>query len=293
MEKSSIARRRRVASLALLSLCAQVGTAVATTAPGPKCASGGGKGTLEVNVAALTSDGRLLCFKRRAAPAAREIGYVQGLMAADTRLVGIDYRVQDGFLYGVGNGGGVYRIDTDTAVAQFVNSLTVPLSGMSFGVDFNPAADRLRIISDNGQNLRHNVIAGGTTLADTTLNYTTGVAATGLSGAAYTNNDLNANTATSLFDMDTSLDQIALQSPPNAGSLAATGKLVLADAGAQVGFDIYSLVKSGRTQSNSGFAVVTSGNVSRFYAVNVLTGRLTFMGRFGTEVIDIAVPLGQ
>jgi hypothetical protein len=292
MEKSTIARRRRVASLALLSLCAQVGTAVATNAPGPTCASGGGKGILEVNVAALTSDGRLLCFKRRAASAAWEIGFVQGLMGADTRLVGIDYRVQDGFLYGVGNGGGVYRIDTDTAVAQFVNSLTVPLSGMSFGVDFNPAADRLRIISDNGQNLRHNVNAGGTTLADTTLNYTTGVAATGLSGAAYTNNDLDANTATSLFDMDTSLDQIALQSPPNAGSLAATGKLAV-DAGAQVGFDIYSLVKRGRTQSNSGFAVVTSSNVSRFYAVNVLTGRLTFMGRFGTEVIDIAVPLGQ
>jgi hypothetical protein len=32
---------------------------------------------------------------------------------------------------------------------------------MSFGVDFNPAADRLRIISDAGQNLAHNVNAGG------------------------------------------------------------------------------------------------------------------------------------
>ncbi len=49
----------------------------------------------------------------------------------------------------------------------------------------------------------------------------------------------------------------------------------------------------GRTQANLGFAVASSGNASRFYSVNLLTGRLTFMGRFGTEVVDIAVPLAQ
>jgi Domain of unknown function (DUF4394) len=290
MEKASIALRRSVASCALLSLCAHVGTAAATDSP--SCASGGGTGVSNVSVAALTRDGRLLCFKRGGASRAREIGYVQGLMSGDTRLVGIDYRVQDGLLYGVGNGGGVYRIDTDSAAAEFVNRLSVPLSGASFGVDFNPAADRLRIISDNGQNLRHNVNAGGTTLADTTLNYTTGVAATGISGAAYTNNDLDASTATSLFDMDTTLDQTVLQSPPNAGAVAPTGKLAV-DAGAQVGFDIYSFIQTGRARANLGFAVVSTGGVSRFYNVNLLTGRLFFLGRFGTEVIDVAVPLAQ
>ena len=40
-----------------------------------------------------------------------------------------------------------------TATATFVNALSVPLMGTSFGVDFNPAADRLRIVSDLGQNL--------------------------------------------------------------------------------------------------------------------------------------------
>ena len=290
MERTSIALRRGVASFALLSLCAQMDTALATDSP--SCASGGGRGLIEVSVAALTSDGRLLCFMRRGASHAREIGYVSGLMGADRQLVGIDYRVQDGLLYGVGNGGGVYRIDTDTAVADFVNRLSVPLSGASFGVDFNPAADRLRIISDDGQNLRHNVNSGGTTLADTALNYTTGVVATGLSGAAYANNDLNPDTGTSLFDIDATLDQVALQSPPNAGSLAATGKLGV-DAGAQVGFDIYSRIVNGGTQSNLGFAAVTMGDVSRFYSVNLLTGRLTFMGRFATQVIDVAVPLAQ
>ena len=289
MERKFIALRS-VAWLALLTLGAHIGTAMATDSP--SCASGGRKGIIEFSVAALTSDGRVLCFKRWGASRAREIGYVSGLMPADSRLVGIDYRVQDGLLYGVGNGGGVYRIDTQSAAATFVNSLTVPLAGTSFGVDFNPAADRLRIISDVGQNLAHNVNTGGTTAANTNLNYTPGVDATGVSGAAYTNNDLNADSATSLFDIDTTLDQVALQSPPATGVLAATGKLGL-DVGGDVGFDIYSRIVNGRTQSNLGFAVVSMADVSRFYSVNLLTGRLTFMGRFATPVIDVAVPIGQ
>ena len=290
MKKSSTTLRRGVATLALTWLGVHAGAAAAADAP--NCAGGGGTGLVEVNVAALTSDGRLLCFKRRRASNAREIGYVTGLMAADTRLVGIDYRVKDGALYGVGNGGGVYRIDTDTAVAELVNSLSVPLTGAAFGVDFNPAADRLRIVGNDGQNLRHNVDTGGVTLADTALNYTPGVSATGIAGAAYTNNDLDPNTGTSLFDIDTVLDQVILQSPPNAGSLAVTGKTAV-DAVTDVGFDVYSSAVNGRVRSNLGFAVVSTGGVSRFYSVNLLTGRLSFMGRFGTEISDIAVPLGQ
>jgi hypothetical protein len=38
----------------------------------------------------------------------REIGFVNGLSSPDASLVGIDFRVQDGQLYGVGDGGGIY-----------------------------------------------------------------------------------------------------------------------------------------------------------------------------------------
>ena len=127
-----------------------------------------------LRVVGLTDDGHLVCFNENTPRRLREIGYVSGLMQPDSALIGIDFRVQDGLLYGVGNGGGVYQIDTSNAVATPVNSLTMALDGASFGVDFNPAADRLRIVSDTGQNLRHNVNAGGVTLSDGALNYTCG-----------------------------------------------------------------------------------------------------------------------
>ena len=125
------------------------------------------------------------------------------------------------------NAGGVYTLDPKSAAASLVNRLTVPLSGNRFGVDFNPAADRMRIVSDNGQNLRHNVDAGGVTLADAALNYAPGTAASGVTGSAYTNNDASDTTATTLYALDSTQDQIAIQSPPNNGSLVATGKLTV------------------------------------------------------------------
>ena len=200
---------------------------------------------------------------------------------------------------GVGNGGGVYTIDTTTASAQLVNTLTIPLDGTAFGVDFNPAADRLRIISDTGQNLAHNVNAGGTTVQNAALTYTappaTPVAATGLSGAAYTNNDVapdGAPTATTLFDVDTTLDQIVIQSPPGNGILVATGKLGF-DAGPSAGLDIYSHAESGATVANTAFATLSANGAYSFYRVSLTTGRATVIGGFDDSVFDIAVPLNQ
>ena len=250
-----------------------------------------------VSVIGLTDDGRLVQFRANSPQNTRDIGYVQGLSGNDTALVGIDFRVQDGKLYGVGNGGGVYTIDAATAEARFVNALTVPLMGTSFGVDFNPVADRLRIISDTGQNLAHNVNDGGATGANSTLTYTAPpaapVAATGVTGAAYTNNDLNQPaTATTLFDLDTMMDQIAIQSPPGNGILVATGKLGL-DADAVAGFDIYSRLERGVTVSNHGFASLMTNGSRAFYRIHLTTGRAIRLGALGETLIDIAVPLRQ
>jgi Domain of unknown function (DUF4394) len=126
----------------------------------------------ELRVIGLTEDGRLVSFRARSPERTRNLEHVTGFTGTDRALIGVDFRVQDGKLYGVGNGGGVYTIDPRTAEATLVNTLTMQLEGRVFGVDFNPAADRLRIISDAGQNLAHNVNAGGVTVANATLTYT-------------------------------------------------------------------------------------------------------------------------
>lgn len=104
----------------------------------------------------LTSDQRLVEFAVAQPSKTRAVGRVAGLQG-DTRLVGIDFRVQNEKLYGVGDRGGIYTLGTTDARAVKVSQLTVALSGMRFGVDFNPAANRLRVVSDTGQNLRHNI----------------------------------------------------------------------------------------------------------------------------------------
>ena len=263
---------------------------------------GGSRDRRSLQVVGLTTDGRLVRFDGDRPARTRGIGRVKGL-AGDTSLVGIDHRVQDGRLYGVGDAGGIYTLSTADAAATKVGQLTVALSGTSFGVDFNPAANRLRVVSDTGQNLRHNLddaTATAPPLAGMTVmdgNLTVPPATTpvmGITGAAYTNNDLDPNTATTLFDLDTAADQIVVQSPANGGQLAPTGKLQV-DAGPVAGFDIYSRQALGTTQANRGLAAISVLGRSSLYQVDLLTGQADRIGSFraSTQVADIAVPLDQ
>ncbi|WP_285557317.1 DUF4394 domain-containing protein [Actinoplanes regularis] len=237
---------------------------------------------------------RMLAFKTDTPGRNDWVQRITGLVG-DTSVIGIDIRVQDGKLYAVGNLGGIYTIGIPSAIATKVSQLQVTLYGTKFGVDFNPAADRLRVISDNGQNLRHN-LADHSTIEDTTL---TTPPATGpakaVTAAAYTNNDLNGTTGTTLFVINTATDQVAIQSPANFGFLAATGNLggdAALDAGLDAGFDIYSDLSNGRTVSSTGFAVLTpAGSDPAFYTVDLLTGAASSVGVFPLDVSDVAVAL--
>ncbi len=249
-------------------------------------------------VGLTTSGSSLVRFDTDRPERSRKPTAIRGLVG-DTTLVGIDRRVQNRKLYGIGNSGGIYTVSPTSTRALKVGQLTVALDGTSFGVDFNPAANALRIISNTGQNLRQpfGTTDGPTaaTVVDGPLTYPAtptapATTASGVTGAAYTNNDLNADTATTLFDLDTNLDQVVIQSPANSGSLAATGKLGV-DAGAHVGFDIYSELAAGKTVSVDGYAVITVGSSSGLYSVDLLTGGAYFQGNFRSGVQDIALDL--
>lgn len=260
--------------------------------------------TDELRTIGLTTSSpqRLVSFDTDDADDLDDLGTVAGLTGGDARLVGIDFRVQDGKLYGVGDKGGLYTLDTRSARAASVGRLTVALNGRAFGVDFNPAANALRIVSDTGQNLRQPFATTplAATVTDTPLTTpatppaTGTVAVTGVSGAAYTNNDLDASTATTLFDINTNADNVAIQSPANAGTVVATGALGV-DAGPGAGFDTYSSLRRGKTVDNDAFATLSVGGRYQLFAIDLLTGAATPLDRFpaNRQVGDIAFPLGQ
>ncbi|GHB29703.1 hypothetical protein GCM10010392_67410 [Streptomyces clavifer] len=287
---------------AVLSPLAFAASAAAATPAGPAARTAAVAGETAADDAphaiGLAHD-QLVAFSTHAPGHARSIGHVRGL-SGDTKLVGIDYRVQNGALYGVGDQGGIYTLDTHNAKAAKVSQLTVDLDGEYFGVDFNPAANRLRVISDTGQNLRHNIddkAAPRTTTVDGKLTNpatppsTTPPTAKGVTGAGYTNNDLNSDTATTLFDLDTVNDRVSLQSPANAGSLAPTGSLGV-KAGPSAGFDVHYAPKSG---TNHGFATLHVNGTARLYGIDLLTGAAAHKGDFPSDfqVTDLAVALNK
>jgi Domain of unknown function (DUF4394) len=223
-------RNRRIRRGALAALSA---TALATFAAAAALLPAGSgeaaaaradtRSTKPFVVVGLTDRQRLVAFRSNRPNRVQKLGRVSGLVG-DRALIGIDCRVKDSKLYGVGDQGGVYRIRLRDARATKVSQLTVPLQGTLFDIDWNPAANLLRIVSDTGQNLRHNLdnaaapIRVGQTAADANLSIPPDVpVATGVTGAAYTNNDNDPVTATTLFALDTSRDQVAIQSPANAG----------------------------------------------------------------------------
>jgi Domain of unknown function (DUF4394) len=170
---------------------------------------------------------------------------------------------------------------------------TPALDGTEFGVDFNPQADRLRVISNLGQNLRivpdTGQVAANT--GDTPLTYLKGDAFEGILprmvGAAYTNN-VPAAPSTQLFDIDVRQDTVALQNPPNDGILKTIGELRV-DTTRLTGFDIYTVAGVDRALAS---LTPLGFRTSNLYSVDLTTGRASLLGpigRFGNLVRDIAV----
>ena len=156
-------------------------------------------------------------------------------------MVGIDVRPADGMLYAVGAEGGIYTVDMKTGKATMKSKLDKMLAdGSSATIDFNPVADRLRVMSNDGTNLRVNVDDGKVTVdgshkfADADMHK--GEKPNIVAGA-YTNSFKGA-TETALYNIDATIGGLIKQAPPNDGTLNAVGKLgVKVDT---VAFDIWS-----------------------------------------------------
>jgi hypothetical protein len=157
------------------------------------------------------------------------------------KVLGIDVRPADGMVYAVGADGGIYTVDLKTGKATLKSKLDVMLAEGSWAtVDFNPAADRLRLMSHDGTNLRVNVDDGKVT-RDGNLKFAETDMHKGekpkVVAGAYTNS-YKGTKQTALYDIDATIGALLRQAPPNDGVLNAVGKLgVKSDTYA---FDIWS-----------------------------------------------------
>jgi hypothetical protein len=239
---------------------------------------------------ALTTSNTLLRFSSVTPNTIAGTVAVGGLQAGET-LLGIDFRPSTGQLYGLGSTSRLYTIDPATGAATQVGSgpFSPPLSGTEFGFDVNPIVDRIRVVSDADQNLRLNPTTGAIAATDTALSYSPGDPNAGQNpnvvGAAYTNN-VPVTTTTTLYAIDSNLDILLIQNPPNNGALNTVGVLGV-DTSGLVGFDIAA--------DGTVFASLTVGGVARLYMINLATGAATPIGPIGNGapvIRDTAVAPG-
>ncbi|MGB7924323.1 MAG: DUF4394 domain-containing protein [Pyrinomonadaceae bacterium] len=255
--------------------------------------------TVDVFIYAVTADNDLLFFSSVTPGTITSKTPITGLRPGET-ILGLDFRPAAGNqLFALGSTSRLYRIDQGTGAATEVGSgpFSVPLSGSSFGFDFNPTVDRIRVTSDADQNLRLNPDDGTVVSVDTPLAYAAGDPNEGANpnvvGSAYTNSFFGSTTTT-LYGIDNNLDVLVRQGgadgqpSPNGGLLTTTGRLTV-DAVGPVGFDIVTPVFE--TSFNFAYASITgNGGVSRLYTINLATGKASLVGIIGgsESVVGIA-----
>lgn len=220
---------------------------------------------------ASTNQNQLLTFNARNPERIKDIQAITGLPAGVT-LRGIDFRPKTGDLYGVGSDSIVYRVNPGTGIAISEGPAFTPaLRGQAFGVDFNPVVDKIRVVSDDRQNLRLNVDEGTVLSADADLN--PGMPQVVAAGYENSSFSFTQPTATTLHVVDAASDTLFTQNPPNNGTLTNPRKLRI-DVGLNTGFDVAGV-------DNVGYVSDQSRRGTELYTVDLTTGKTKSLGRIG------------
>ena len=231
-------------------------------------------------LAALSGDATLSVIDSKAKKITRTVT-VTGIAG---RLAGIDVRPADGLLYALAADGTVYTVDTTTGKATMKVKLETMVAAGQTVVDFNPVADRLRVIGAEGTNLRANV-DDGKVITDKPLNYADSDANKGKTpkviAGAYANS-FKGTKETTLYDIDGALGTYLKQVPPNDGVLTSIGSTgVKAN---DLAFDIAADGNGG----NTGYLIANG----RLYTLDISSGKTTDQGMIPAlpgNVRDVAV----
>lgn len=209
---------------------------------------------------------------------------LSGLETGD-RLAGIDFRVARGVLYALSTSGRLYTLDTASGRLSRIGTQAVALSTARHEVDFNPVADRIRVIADDGSNLRLHPDTGALAATDPALSYAPGDPHAGraprVAGAAYTYNKRNDKLTTN-YAIDLALGTLVTQGSregvepavsPNTGRLYTVGALGTG-AVERASFDIADI-------DNTALAALQQGGRTALHLVDLASGRATRIGTVG------------
>jgi hypothetical protein len=251
-----------------------VGAALAT-------AAAGGTASHAATLAALQDGNKIVMID---ADTKKVTGSV--VIAGNATLVGFDVRPADGKLYGLTPDGVIVVIDAKSGTWEKKSQLSEQLpKGAMFTVDFNPVADRMRVLSSTGLSLRINIEDGKATV-DGALKYAETDANKGktpnVTAGSYTNS-VAGTKETALYDIDATTGMLLKQAPPNDGILSSVGPLGIKISG-PVAFDIWPDGKGG----NAAW-LLTGGNL---YSVDLATGAAKTAGAIAGltgSISDIAV----
>jgi trimeric autotransporter adhesin len=244
----------------------------------------------------LEANQTLFAFDSANTSVTTTIGTLSGIPAGHS-VIGIDLRPATHELYAVTFNqtalvGYVFSVNKQTAVLTVVgSSFTLPSAPKSnqWGIDFNPAVDRIRVVNADGQNFRLSPLTGAIAGTDTNISPAT----TELTGVAYSDNVAGVSAAT-LYAYDFKNDKLGMVggvngSPsPNSGVFTSIGSSGIIAYTSDLDLDI-----SGTT--GTGYAVVRSeyGNRSSLYTFSTSSGAFTRVGDFrGRTVSDLTASPG-
>ena len=225
-------------------------------------------------------------------------------------IVAIDFRPATGQLYGLGynpaSGSGIqlYTINPQNAVATAVGR-RLPVTCFSgsrptteFAFNFDPAADRARVVTGNADNFHARPLSqtherNSFISCDTNVSYAPGDPHFGfdpdVTAIAYSNNQ-PGTTQSTLYGYDFGTDRIvriggvAGNPSPDGGSLFTIGPSGILTKSPALGMDISASTGTAYLSADVG---LSNDNL---YTVNLGTGAVTLIGPIGSglQVLDIA-----
>jgi len=244
---------------------------------------------------AVTANHRLITFQAGHPEDLLTRVPLSGLLPGEG-ILGIDHRVAKGELFGLSTRGRLLRINPDNGEVTPVGpGVTLPLA-RTFGFDFNPTVDRIRVVSDRGDNLRLHPDTGVQVdgqadvlgvQPDGPLHYVNGDSqadhAPRIVAAGYTYNRDNEKITTN-YAIDARAGTLVMQGSaegatpvvsPNTGQLSTVGALGVQSFD-HASFDISDV-------NNRAYLVTgrIGATVSRLYEVDLTTGQARFIGPIG------------